>query len=190
LGLGIWVLGCGIFVATAAGCAKAQASAPAGPPLDVPAPPARVLAPVEEPVIASAPEPEAPPPAPVATTPRTQPRPPARRAEPDRPETPQPAAAATPAATPPAAEPPRELRPNSPSGDAAAERDARDKLARAARDLSRVDYGKLNADARSQYDQSKRFTEQAQQALKDRNFVFASTLADKAAALAAGLAPR
>jgi hypothetical protein len=82
------------------------------------------------------------------------------------------------------------LRPNSPSGDAAAERDARDKLARAARDLSRVDYGKLNADARSQYDQSKRFTEQAQQALKDRNFVFASTLADKAAALAAGLAPR
>ena len=87
-------------------------------------------------------------------------------------------------------EPPRELRPNSPSGDAAAERDARDKLARAARDLSRVDYGKLNADSRSQYEQSKRFMDQAQQALKDRNFVFASTLADKAAALAAGLAPR
>jgi type IV secretory pathway VirB10-like protein len=174
---------------SAAGCAKAQASAPAGPPLDVPAPPERVLAPVEEPVTASAPEPEAPPPAPVATTPRTPPRPPARRAEPERPETP-PAVSATPPAAPPAAEPPRELRPNTPSGDAAAERDARDKLARAARDLSRVDYAKLNADARSQYDQSKRFTEQAQQALKDRNFVFASTLADKAAALAAGLAPR
>jgi type IV secretory pathway VirB10-like protein len=174
---------------SAAGCAKAQASAPAGPPLDVPAPPERVLAPVEEPVTASAPEPETPPPAPVATTPRTPPRPPARRAEPERPETP-PAAAATPPAAPPAAEPPRELRPNTPSGDAAAERDARDKLARAARDLGRVDYAKLNADARSQYDQSKRFTEQAQQALKDRNFVFASTLADKAAALAAGLAPR
>jgi hypothetical protein len=153
----------GIFAAMAAGgCAKAQAAAPAGPPLDVPAPPDRVLAPVEEPVTASAPEPETPPPAPIATTPRT----------------------------PPAAEPPRELRPNTPSGDAAAERDARDKLARAARDLGRVDYGKLNADARSQYEQSERFTEQAQQALKDRNFVFASTLADKAAALAAGLAPR
>ena len=190
LGFAIWVLGFGIFAATAVGCAKAQASAPAGPPLDVPSPPERVLAPVEEPVTASAPTPETPPPAPVATTPRTPPRPPARRAEPDRPETPPPAAAATPPATPPAVEPPRELRPNSPSGDAAAERDARDKLARAARDLSRVDYGKLNADARSQYDQSKRFTEQAQQALKDRNFVFASTLADKAAALAAGLAPR
>jgi type IV secretory pathway VirB10-like protein len=173
---------------SAAGCAKAQASAPAGPPLDVPAPPERVLAPVEQPVTASAPEPESPPPAPIATTPRTPPRPPVRRAEPERPETPPPAAATAPA-TPPAAEPPRELRPNSPSGDAAAERDARDKLARAARDLSRVDYGKLNADARSQYDQSKRFTEQAQQALKDRNFVFAATLADKAAALAAGLVP-
>ena len=140
---------------------------------------------------ASAPEPETPPPAPVATTPRTPPRPPARRAEPDRPETSPPAATATPpATTPPAPEPPRELRPNSPSGDAAAERDARDKLARASRDLGRVDYGKLNADARAQYDQSKRFMEQAQQALKDRNFVFAATLADKAATLAAGLAPR
>jgi type IV secretory pathway VirB10-like protein len=173
---------------SAVGCAKAQASAPAGPPLDVPAPPERVLAPVEEPVTASAPEPETPPPAPVATTPRTPPRPPARRTEPERPETPAPAAA-TPA-TPAPTDPPRDLRPNSPSGDAAAERDARDKLARAARDLGRVDYGKLNADARSQYEQSKRFSEQAQQALKDRNFVFASTLADKAAALAAGLAPR
>jgi type IV secretory pathway VirB10-like protein len=184
-----WALSLALCAFAAGGCAKAQASAPAGPPLDVPTPPDRVLAPVEEPVTASAPEPETPPPAPVATTPRTPPRPPARRAEPERPETPPPAAAATPAA-PPAAEPPRELRPNTPGGDAAAERDARDKLARAARDLGRVDYGKLNADARSQYEQSKRFTEQAQQALKDRNFVFASTLADKAAALAAGLAPR
>jgi type IV secretory pathway VirB10-like protein len=188
-GLALWVMSLALCACGAAGCAKAQASAPAGPPLDVPQPPERVLAPVEEPATASAPPPETPPPAPIATTPRTPPRPPVRRAEPERPEAPPPAATATTPATPPA-EAPRELRPNSPSGDAAAERDARDKLARAARDLGRVDYGKLNADARSQYDQSKRFAEQAQQALKDRNFVFASTLADKAAALAAGLAPR
>jgi type IV secretory pathway VirB10-like protein len=185
---GPWALSLVLCAVGAVGCAKAQASAPVGPPLDVPEPPARVLAPVEEPVTASAPEPETPSPAPVAAAPRTPPRPPARRAEPERPETPPPAAAAAPA--PPAPEVPRELRPASPSGDAAAERDARDKLARAARDLGRVDYGKLNADLRAQYDQSKRFMEQAQQALKDRNFVFASTLADKAAALAAGLAPR
>jgi type IV secretory pathway VirB10-like protein len=180
--LGVGVLGVGSFA-----CAKAQAkSAPQGPPLDVPAPPARVLAPVEEPAIAAAPPAEAAPPA--AAAPRTPPRPPARRAEP---ETPPPATTATtgqPAPVP--ATEPRELRPASPGADAAAERQTRDALARAARDLGRVDYGRLNADARAPYDQSKRFMEQAQQALRDRNFVFGATLADKAAALAAELVTR
>jgi hypothetical protein len=168
------------------GCAKAQAKDNAGgPPLDVPAPPERVLAPVEEPVLVSAPPPtEVAPPA--AAAPRTPPRPPVRRVEPEQP----PPAAAAPAAPQPAPEPPRELRPASPATDAAAERESRDALARAARDLGRVDYGKLNPDARAQYDQSKRFMEQAQQALKDRNFVFAATLSDKAAALAAELVTR
>jgi hypothetical protein len=110
-----------------------------------------------------------------------------RRTEPERPETPAPAAAAP---VQPAPEPPRELRPASPAVDAAAEREARDALGRTANALSRVDYGKLNADARAQYDQSKRFVDQAQQALKDRNFVFAATLADKAATLAAELMAR
>jgi hypothetical protein len=182
---GIWLLGFGIFAASAAGCAKAQAKDIAGgPPLDVPAPPERVLAPVEEePVLVSAPPPaEAAPPA--ATAPRTPPRPPVRR-DPEPPP-----AAAAPTTPQPAPEPPRELRPASPAADAAAERESRDALARAARDLGRVDYGKLNPDARAQYDQSKRFVEQAQQALKDRNFVFAATLSDKAAALAAELVGR
>jgi len=170
-------------------CAKAQAkTAAAGPPLEVPAPPARVLAPVEEPATASAPPPvETPAPA-AAAAPRTPPpRPPARRPEPERPDSSAPAAATT---GQPAAEPPRELRPASPAADAAAERETRDSLARAAGALSRVDYGRLNADARAQYDQAKRFMEQAQQALRDRNFVFAATLADKAATLAAGLSGR
>ena len=188
--VGPWLVSLALCALGAAGCAKAQAKeAPVGPPLEVPEPPARVLAPVEEPVTASTPLPEAPPSTPAAAAPRTPPRPPARRAEPEKPETPLPAAATT-GQPAPAADPPRELRPNSPAADAQAEREARDKLARAARDLGRVDYGKLNADARAQYEQSKRFTEQAQQALKDRNFVFASTLADKAAALAAGLVAR
>src|SRR5438094_388251 len=184
LGFGIWILGFGICLGAGA-CAKAQAKGNAGgPPLDVPAPPPRVLAPVEEPVTASAAPPETP--APVAAAPRPPaPRPPVRRAEP-QPETPAPAAAT---AGQPAPEP-RDLRAASPAADAAAERQTRDALARAARDLGRVDYGKLNADAKAQYDQSKRFMEQAQQALRDRNFVFASTLADKAAALAAALSAR
>ena len=183
---GIWLLGFVIFAASAAGCAKAQAKDIAGgPPLDVPAPPERVLAPVEEPVLVSAPPPaEAAPPAAVA--PRTPLRPPVRRVEPEQPAP----AAAAPTTPQPAPEPPRELRPASPAADAAAERESRDALARAARDLGRVDYGKLNPDARAQYDQSKRFMEQAQQALKDRNFVFAATLSDKAAALAAELVGR
>ena len=63
----------------------------------------------------------------------------------------------------------------------------REVLTRAQRDLARVDYGKLTADGRAQYDQAKRFSEQAEQALKERNLTFASTLADKAATLAAGL---
>jgi hypothetical protein len=63
----------------------------------------------------------------------------------------------------------------------------RDLLARAARDLSRVDYGRLSSEGRSNYDQSKRFSQQAEQALKDRNFAFATTLADKSASLAGEL---
>ena len=73
---------------------------------------------------------------------------------------------------------------------AAAEQKVRDQLGRAAKDLSRVDYQKLSTDGRLSYDQSKRFAEQAEQALKDRNTPFAATLADKAAALAAELLGR
>jgi len=173
--LGVGVLGVGSF-----GCAKAQAkSVPDGPPLQMPAPPARVLAPVEEPVNAEAPPPEAPAPAAAAParTPPPRTTPPARRPEP------APAAETAPA-TP--ATPPRELRATSPG----TEQTVRDTIARVNGDLNRVDYRRLNADARSQYDQSKRFMQQAEQALKDRNVVFAATLADKAEALASQLLAR
>jgi hypothetical protein len=63
----------------------------------------------------------------------------------------------------------------------------RDLLTRAARDLNKVDYMRLSTDSRAQYEQSKRFSEQAEQALKERNLIFAATLADKAATLAAEL---
>ncbi len=180
--LGIGVLGIGNFA-----CAKAQAKAvPEGPPLDVPAAPARVLAPVEEPVIEVAPPPELPA---AAAPPRTPPRPPARRAEqPQPPVDPAPVAVAPPVE--PTPEAPRELRPASPAGEAAAEKAVRDTLALAARDLGVINYGRLSAEAKAQYEQSKRFTQQAEQAMKDRNFVFAATLADKAATLAAGLTGR
>jgi len=63
----------------------------------------------------------------------------------------------------------------------------RDLLARAARDLGRINYQRLGAEGKETYDQSRRFSQQAQQALKERNVAFAWTLADKAATLAAEL---
>jgi hypothetical protein len=171
----------------AGACAKAQAkAATVGPPLDVPQPPPRVLAPVDEPLAATPAAPETPPataPSAPARTPPT--RRPAVAAAPAETE-PKPDANATPAAPPPAPtpEPPRELRPAVAAADPAEEKKVRDVLTRAARDLGRVDYRRLTPEGRAQYDQSKRFSDQADQAIKDRNYVFATTLADKAAALA------
>jgi outer membrane biosynthesis protein TonB len=171
----------------AGGCAKAQAkAAPQGPPLSVPAPPPRVLAPVEEEPLAENP----PTPEPVATPPRQAPKPPPavapRRpattatAEPEpKPETPVP----PPATEPPAAAP----RPNPTQADLAAAQKVRDVVKRALNDLGNVTYQKLSQDGKAQYDQSKRFTDQAEQALTDRNYAFAATLADKAATLATEL---
>jgi hypothetical protein len=181
-------LGLVLCAVVASGCAKARAeTAPDGPPLEMPAPPARVLAPVDQPLPATAAVPDPP-----VEEPRAPARPPVRRpngtpAEAEaRPEPPPPPAAAV---TPPEPAPTetRELRPAPSNTAATAERGVRDLLTRAARDLNRVDYGRLSPDGRSQYEQSKRFSQQAEQALKDRNFVFAATLADKAATLATEL---
>lgn len=177
--LAVVVTGC-----LAAACGKtAPKVAPEAPPLVVPAPPARVLAPVDEPLVAAPGAPEAitePPRAPVRTPPR-RPAPaptPAAEAEPKAAEAPP---------TPPVLEP---ARPAPTAADVAEDRRVREVLARAARDLGRVDYRLLSTQGRGQYEQSKRLTDQADQALKDRNFVFAATLADKAAAIATELAAR
>jgi len=66
----------------------------------------------------------------------------------------------------------------------------RDLLARAARDINQVDYSRLSTEGKSQYEQSKRFSIQAEQALRERNLIFAATLADKAATLAVELLGR
>ena len=169
-----------------AACAKARAeTVPDGPPLAMTAPPPRVLAPVEQPLeaapavleVPAAPAPQAPAPPPprraVAATPPAE-------AE-TRPE-PGPATQ-----SPPPLDPGRELRAAPSTADAAAERQVRDLLTRAARSLGRVDYRRLSTEGRSQYEQSKRFSDQAEDALRDRNFPFAATLADKAFTLATQL---
>ena len=170
-----------IVAACAAGsgaCAKARAqTVPDGPPLQMPDPPQRVLAPVEE-LAVTAPEPDTP--AAAAAPPA-----PARPATEAKPQ-PAPPAALPP---PPAVAGPRDLRAASPT-NAATERNVRDTLARAARDINRVDYARLSVQGREQYEQSRRFSAQAEQAFKERNLIFAATLADKAATLAVELLGR
>ena len=170
-----------------AACAKVRAeTVPDGPPLAMTAPPPRVLAPVEQPLEAAPAVPEVP----AAPAPQAPAPPPPRRAAAANPpaETearPEPGPAALSPAPP--LDPGRELRAAPSTADAAAERQVRDLLSRAARSLGRVDYRRLSTEGRSQYEQSKRFSDQAEDALRDRNFPFAATLADKAFTLATQL---
>ena len=181
---GSWIMSlvaCAVLALSASACAKARAeTVPDGPPLQMPEPPPRVLAPVELPLVSVVvPEPEAPPVA--VAPPRTPPRP-----QPPKPQATPPAASVQP---PPPPAGPRDLRAASPT-NTATERSVRDMLERAGRDISRVNFSRLSAEGRAQYEQSRRFSEQAEEALKERNLFFAATLADKAATLAAELVGR
>jgi hypothetical protein len=174
---------CALSAAVAGGCAKARAeTVPDGPPLATPQPPSRVFAPIEEEPLVSSPVAEAP----AATAPRVPPTtPPARRAPQPEPEKPAP----TPAPGP-SPEAPRVLSAVSAPPDPEAERRITEMLRNAKGDLSRVDYRGLTRGGREQYDSAKGFTEEAEKALKERNFIYAQTAADKAAKLAAELLGR
>jgi hypothetical protein len=174
---------CALSAALAGGCAKARAeTVPDGPPLATPQPPSRVFAPIEEEPLVSSPVAEAP----VAPPPRVPPTAqPARRTPPPEPEKPTPAPA--PAAS---VEAPRVLSAVSAPLDPEAEKRINELLRNAKGDLSRVDYRGLTRGGREQYDSAKGFTEEAEKALKERNFIYAQTAADKAAKLAAELLGR
>lgn len=168
-----------LLAASLGACAaKAQVRTEAELPLlDPPPPPPRVVA-----VYAPAPEPVPTTPAVEAATPV---RPPARppRAE-LKPEpavaTPEPAETTVRSADAPSLT----LTP-SPGSETQTLAAIRDLMNRAARDLSRVNAAALNSDGRSQFDAARRFLQQAEDALKARNIVFAGKLADKAATMAA-----
>jgi len=180
---GIWGVGVGIVLAlVASSCAKARAeTVPDGPPLQMPQPPQRVLAPIEESAVpAVVVEPEAP------TADGAPPSVPARPVAEPRPRPTTPAASAEPPLPAPGA---RDLRAASPA-NAVTEPGVREMLARAARDMAGVNYSRLSTEGRSQYEQSRRFSAQAEEALRGRNLIFAATLAEKAATLAAGLLGR
>ncbi len=174
----------------ASGCAKTQAaSVPDGPPLAVPAAPPRVLAPrADEPLAENPPEPPpatTPPPTNASQPPRPRPRPPTTATTPVE----EPKPAETPAPPPVTTEAPV-VRPVPTQADAAADRRVRDVMRRAATDLQTVDYQKLSADGKAQYERRSASTSRPKQALKDRNYAFALTIADKAAAIATELQGR
>ena len=178
--------------AIAAGCAKAQAKVvPEPPALEVPMPPPRNVEATEQP---EPPPPAVPPEEPAAPAAPPRPRPvPANAQRPEsRPDPPRTEAPASPEPQRPADETrtPDTLQTTPAVRQAQVERTIRDTLASASTNLNKVDYRALNADARTQYDQAKRFISQAQDALREKNLVFAANLAEKANTLASQLSGR
>ena len=182
------------LAAIAPACTTAQArSKPADmPPMNVPAPPPRAVAP---------PTPAEPPPEPVTELPPAVP--PASRTRPSatrdtareapkpepRPETPPESGGAplpqTPA-QPSVSVPP--LRTPSTADDQSAARNTRAVVDRARGMLNAIDYRQLSVERKAQYDTAKRFIEQADDAIKSGNYVYAQSLGEKAETIAKELA--
>ena len=170
-----------LLVPATAGCFRTQArTVPEMPPLDAPAPPPRIV---------DAAETEAPPPIVLVeeparnTPPRLDPEAPARRQEPARLEPPksEPAATEGRPVEEPRTAPPTTLQTTPIEREAELEQTIRTLIRQAATKLGGVNPNGLGADARTQYDQAKRFISQAEEALRAKNLVFAHTVADKAA---------
>jgi hypothetical protein len=84
---------------------------------------------------------------------------------------------------PPVVDSPRLTTPDTPDA-AVATRQVRESLARARRALATLRYERLAPDARAQYDTVVQLIQQAEEALRTRDFVFALKVADKAETLA------
>lgn len=172
-------------VVSSVGCATTKAAGPVdGPPLAIPPPPTRVVAPPEPDTSSAVASPAADEPAKPAERRRTY-RPrgetPAKT-EPKKPN-PPPVVVETPA--PPAA---LQTAPAASQGEIG--RRIRDTIALAEQNLGRVRTGTLDRGALEQYNTARRFLRQAREALKDKNLVYAQTLADKAATIASDLSRR
>lgn len=172
------LIGPTLLVGACAAKAQVRTEAPM-PELDPPPPPPRVIAayePEPEPIVATPPVEAAAPVRPAARPPRPEQKP-----EPAV-TTPEPAESVA----RPAPGPSLTLTPT-PGSETQTVNAIRDLLGRATRDLSRVNVATLNTDGRAQYETARRFIQQAEEALKARNVVFAGKLADKAVTMAAVL---
>jgi outer membrane biosynthesis protein TonB len=182
-----------VLASLASGCATVNAKPAADQPaLEVPAPPPRSVETSDT---------EPPPPATLPDEPARHASPPASRRPPapspaPKPETREPAKPEVP--PPPSPEPakpapepakaPTTLQTASADAEGKEGQQIRAQLAKASDDLKHIDYRRLSADARTQYDTAKQFVAQAESALRAKNLVLARSVADKAAALAAQLA--
>ena len=157
------------------------------PPLAVPLPPPRIVETIE----ASPLEP-----VPLIEEPARQPVLPPTRQAPSRAESTKPDPKSEPASEPPKVveepvKPPPILQTTPAAAEAEVERRIVSVITRAKVALARVDSRALNVDARDQFDTATRFIRQAEAELRTtRNLVFAESLADKAAGLAAQLPGR
>lgn len=181
-----------LTVLAGAACgAKAQArTAPERQPLEVPPAPPRSVEPLDEVAAATASDNATLEGDPAATRPATRSaRPPAAKTDTPAPKAAEPARTdPEPRAAPPAAG--ARLRTPQTADERETERAVRDLLTRAGRQLGRVNYTRLSRDGKAQYDTAKRFMAQCEDALKEKNFVFARYLADKADTLASQLVGR
>jgi hypothetical protein len=167
------------LASTVAACGHVQARTPAPTPaLDTPPAPGhfvipfRVEAPPEPPATEPAAQPAAQPPS------RTRETPPPATRPPDKPTPPAAGATGTQAETP--------VLQTTPNVDEL-EGKVKALLTSANRDLGKINYASLDANAREQYNTAKRFVEMAQEAVKNRNLVLAHQFADSAAGLASQL---
>jgi len=180
-------LACLLLVALAVGasaCVSAQAKGePGGPALTPPDPPPHTVIPVTI----------------VETTPSQPPSdlPDAVVAPPSgtKPPRPAPRPAATPAEKPPDAAPAQPSVPPAPPLQTTmnvpgTEKRIRDRIILARRVLEQVDKSVLSGDRRQQHATAERFLEQADEALKVQNLLFAEELANKAFTLAEALAKK
>lgn len=188
------ICGLAALAMTTTGCFRAQARmAPEMPPLEVPMPPPRMV---------DATEPEPPPQIGIvedlSRTPTVRPRPaaPVTQTAPARPEPPRQEPRVEPPPVEPVKaveEPPRAqptLQTTRTDRESEVEANIRRLMTSATNDLNRINYTRLNADAKGQYESVKAFLRQAEEALRVRNLVFGQTVADKAAQLAGQLAGR
>lgn len=168
------------------GCLKGQAKTVPDVPLDMPAPPPRVvevsvptsplIVPLPEEPIRNTPPRPAPPQ-------RTEVRPPEQKPDVVPVDQPRSEDVAKSGVTPTLQTAPAQQ-------ETEAERKIRALLGQATTDLNRINVQSLNTDARLQFETARRFVRQAEDALRGKNLVFANNLANKAGALAAQLSGR